>query len=439
MSALHNFCRIPVILIALIVFLNDHAVSQIKLSDGIYVDGYIRYRAEWDGRDFDSNTDMDTYSTLRTRLGFKAENIVENTVMYLMLGDSRTLGFEDPYLSGSHIGPNRFDNNVGAVQAYLEISDFFHPHLTLKLGRMENNMGRGRFFGPGNWNHNGPRTFDGFSLMYRTASASARFFNYWGYGGDRYWAEPGSNTDHYLSGIDWRFMKDSLQFLMLWDHDNKEILCESDGKYNDRLSLITLLGYYIWNNKSKGGNFWSLTIDAAYQLGNRGSVIGEADISAYMFVAGLSYTLLTPKKPWLGLAVDITSGDDGSDPGKNKYFQADYFSKHGSQGHMDYFKSVASKSLGLQDFIVRCGFAPMKQGSIAVDFHTFRYQESYISKADGQTANAIGYEIDTKTNYTLRKGLSLIYGLDVFFPSDDWGGIDADTALFSYLSFTLQF
>ncbi|MFC1556126.1 hypothetical protein ACFL67_03495 [candidate division KSB1 bacterium] len=430
----NGIAAIVTLTLTTLLLLQTFSHAQIKVTEGLFIDGYMRYRTEWDGKDFDHDTKLDSYSTLRTRIGLKAVNIVENTTMYLLLGDSRTLGFADPYISGSHIGQNKFDNNVGAVQAFIEIREFLRPDLTLKLGRMENNMGRGRFFGPGNWNVNGPRTYDGFSVHYAEKNASYRFFNFWGLGGDRHWAIPGENSDNYLTGLDLRFLEENLQFLLLWDRDNRRIFDITSGDRNKVLSQFTTMSFY----KYSVGH-WNFESDAAYQFGNRGFNTGKTDISAYMLSADLNYSIDNARKPVIGLAVDITSGDDGSDTGKSRYFSAEYFSKHGSQGQMDYFTNVLSKMNGLQDFILRFGFSPVESARTMIDLHKFRFQKAYNSAVDGSAVNNIGYEIDTKTDYTMREGLSMRYGLCLFLPSEDWQGKDTDLSLFSYLSFTLQF
>ncbi|MFC1492605.1 alginate export family protein [candidate division KSB1 bacterium] len=426
-------------MILLIVSGSTDSFAQIKIGEGLYLDGYMRYRMEADSRDFDSGTDVDTYSTLRTRLGLRAENVIDNTVFYIMIGDSRTMGYSDPYLAGHNIGPNKFDQNLGVVLAYLEVSEFLHESLTLKIGRIENNIGRMRIFGPGNWNVNGPRTYDGFSLLYDNNEYSFRFFNLWGYGGDRHWEESSLNEDHYLTGLDTRFLEEKLQLLFLWDHDDKPVLNQNNGSYNDLLSRYMLAGYYGWTQNNKDDNYWKFDLDMAYQFGDQAYYMGKKDISAYLATWDLSYRSVSGRKPWFGIGMDITSGDDGSDPGKIKYFTAEYFSKHGLQGHMDYFTSVSSKSLGLRSIILRGGFEPVENCILQVDLHRFTFAENYISLKDGSITNNVGKEIDISSDYLMRDGLSVRFGFDMFFPSDHWKGSDSDPGMFSYISLKAEF
>ncbi|MFC1564370.1 alginate export family protein [candidate division KSB1 bacterium] len=430
---------IALLVLFISVFNINTTFSQIKIGDGLYLDGYMRYRMEADGRDFDSGTNIDTYSTLRTRIGLRADNVIENTIFYLMIGDSRTLGFSDPNLAGYNIGPNRFDNNLGVVQAYVEIHEFLHESLTLKFGRMGNSIGRMRLFGPGNWNHNGPRTYDGLSIQYNNPDYSIRLFNLWGYGGDRHWEEPSLNEDHYLTGLDGRFFEENLQLLFLWDHDDKPVLNQNNGRYNNLFSRYMLAGYYGWTQSNSDAGYLKFDLDLAYQFGDQAFSGVNADISAYISTWDISYRFVSGKKPWFGIGMDITSGNDGSDAGKIKYFTADYFSKHNLQGHMDYFTSVSSKILGLRSIILRGGFDPADNFNLRADIHRFSFAEEYISLKDGTSVKTVGGELDITADYLMREGLSIRFGFDIFIPSEHWQGENADLGLFSYLSIKTEF
>jgi len=135
--------------------------GKVKIAEGIFLDAYFRPRVELDAMDFNSNTGFDSYATFRTRLGISLENLVENTILCLNIADSRSMGYNDPYLQGSPVAPNKSDQNLGVDIAYLETRELFHCGTMLRIGRMENNQGRERLFGPGNWSVYGPRTYDG--------------------------------------------------------------------------------------------------------------------------------------------------------------------------------------------------------------------------------------------------------------------------------------
>ncbi|MFC1477664.1 alginate export family protein [candidate division KSB1 bacterium] len=414
----------------------DRLSAQVEIGKGLTLDGYMRYRTEWDDRDFSGLRETDSYSTLRTRLGLKAEEIIESVTMYLLIGDSRTLGYSDPYLEGSPIGPISYDNGLGVTEAYVKIGDFFHPSLTAVLGRMQFNHGRNRFFGPGNWNVNGPRRYDGFYMQYAVPFGSVKAFRFWGMQGDRHWRPEPSNKDHMLSGIDVRLLREQLQLLLLCDHDAEETVSILDGSKNTHLKKYTFLGYY--GRKQQDGG-WKVDLDWAYQWGEQANLLGTSTIGAYMAAGDCAYYFDKNRSPWLGIGFDMTSGDDGSDPEKVSFFTAEYFSKHSFQGQMDYFMQVSAKQPGLQSLILRGGFAPDDRSRVTVDIHSFMYQEPYISLMDGEDTHAIGREIDITADYELRQGISMSFGLDLFFPSDHWAGPDSESTLFSYLSLTTQF
>lgn len=409
------------------------------IGEGLYLDGYMRYRFESDGRDFNRETKHDTYSTMRTRLGFRAEDVVENTTFYLMIGDSRRMGFSDPFMAGTNICPNSFNNDLGVIQVYMEVSDFLNNSLTLKIGRMENNVGRNRIFGPGNWSHNGPRTFDGLSLKYTHPKFSVRMFNFWGFGGDRHWEEPSLNEDHYLTGIDGIFFENHFHLLLLWDKDNKPVLDTTRQKYNDTLSRYLIAGYFSRTQEFLDNGYFGIDLDLAYQFGEQAYSGGVADISAYILTWDITYRNESKKKPWLGIGMDISSGDDVNDPGEINNFTADYFSKHSLQGHMDYFTCSSSTLLGLKSFILRCGLEPTEKFTIQADLHWFSYGKDYTSLKDGSGKKFLGNEIDITSGIFLREGLSAIIGFDMFFPSKHWKGNDAEPGYFYYMSLKAVF
>ena len=96
----HSIHLLSLILILAVVNMAD---SRVKIIEGINIDAEFRPRLELDGRDFDSETGFDAYSTYRTRIGLELDNLVRNTSLYIMVGDSRTMGYSDPYLTGEPV------------------------------------------------------------------------------------------------------------------------------------------------------------------------------------------------------------------------------------------------------------------------------------------------------------------------------------------------
>ncbi|MBI3195738.1 MAG: alginate export family protein, partial [Ignavibacteriae bacterium] len=122
--------------------------------------GEVRVRSEVDMRDFNNLTPANTYTLLRTRLGFEALP-VENVKVFLQTQDSRTFGME-----ANTQGDLK---NLDLHQGYVEVQKFISDEITLKLGRMELVYANERILGAVNW-HNIGRSFDGGLLKFNTES-----------------------------------------------------------------------------------------------------------------------------------------------------------------------------------------------------------------------------------------------------------------------------
>ena len=423
--------------------------AQTKVTDNIYIDAEFRPRLEFDQRNF-AATGFDSYATYRTRVGISFQDIVENTTVYLQLADSRLMGFSDPYLTGQNAGPNKWDNNIGVTKAFIEVKDIFGNHMFLKIGRMSNNQGRNRIFGPGNWNLYGPRTYDGVKIGQSREKISWNVWNFWGIGGDRHWNylqdSPGKfpnqnipfKADHTLTGFDLSAADGKINLLTFLDLDQMPVADTLNHKNNVAFSRLTMAANIKWRQYSSSGIWFDF--DAVYQFGKQAHGSGNGEISAYLVAADISYHLQKRHNPWLGFGFDITSGDDGQSPEKINDFYEFYFSKHTYQGNMDFFSNNSGiKSLGLQDFIVRAGFNPMKNLKFKLDFHHFQTQKSFISKVDQTYSTKLGQELDLTLDYLIRKGLKTRFGFDIFWPSEDWQGKNSQKSIFSFLTLTAFF
>lgn len=113
--------------------------------------GDIRVRSEVDMRDFNHRTAANTYTLLRTRLGFEAIPL-ENVRVFIQARDSRVFG-EEPHTLANF-------RNLDLHQGYVEIKKLFTDELTLRLGRQELAYANERLIGAVGW-HNVGRSFDG--------------------------------------------------------------------------------------------------------------------------------------------------------------------------------------------------------------------------------------------------------------------------------------
>ncbi|OGR04705.1 MAG: hypothetical protein A2284_17255 [Deltaproteobacteria bacterium RIFOXYA12_FULL_61_11] len=419
------------------------------------LDGQFRPRLEFDGRDFDADTPLDQYATFRTRLGFTLTDIVPNTIGYLRLSDSRSMGFTDPYNTGRPSPPNRQDTNLGAVEVWLELHDLGFPGSFFKIGRQDNNQGGERLIGPGDWQHTGPRTFDGLRLGYRGEPVKLALWHFYGKNGDRHWYAdqdelpqkykvPGDDEDftrdHTMTGFDLRLLADTVQLLYYLDRDAKQVQVTGRSATNDAWFRHTaaVYGEYLTKKTWRTEGGFASRGTASYQFGTLGRAEGEADISAWLLLGQVSYALPVPTTPWLGLTLDLTSGDAGTDPAKEHSFNDDYHSKHQYRGHMDLFSDPTSEpiSLGMLDLVATVGWQPLKQVSLQLDTHLFRTGEAYASRIDQSSQHVLGVEFDLLSRYVIQKGLEVGVGGCVFLPSEEWQG---DRAAFQYTTLNYVF
>src|ERR1035438_6515247 len=103
-------------------------------------DGQIQLRTELDGRDFSNKTYPLVFSSLRTRIGLKAD-ISDKIYLYTQLQDSRIFG-EEPNVTTSI-------KNVDLHQGYVKLIDPIDFPMSVQAGRFEMVYGTERFFGAG--------------------------------------------------------------------------------------------------------------------------------------------------------------------------------------------------------------------------------------------------------------------------------------------------
>ena len=262
-----------------------------------------------------------------------------------MIGDSRTMGYSNPYLTGYPVGPNKFDNNLGVIKAYFIVSGIFGKGSFLKIGRMSNDQGRALLFGPGNWNYFGPRSYDGIKAGIKRGALALNFWHFYGVNGDRHWYpmedDPAKSPnpeidykhDHTLTGIDVSLGEKKVNLLAYLDLDQESIADTIHSENHPAFTRVTS-AINIHLARTKTSVFW-LDADIAYQFGRMGYGGGNGLISAYIAAADGGWCFQRPLQAWIGIGFHILSGDDGKNPGRVTWFYDKYCSKHRVLGHMD--------------------------------------------------------------------------------------------------------
>ena len=282
--------NVVLILCALLLINASKASGKVVLGEGVTLEAEFRPRFEFDNRDFSNATGYDAYGTMRTRVGLHLENLIENTNLYLMIGDSRMLGYSNPYLTGMPPGPNGFDNNLGMNKVYIEVKDIWKQGTSVTIGRMSNDQGRGLIFGLGNWNLYGPRTYDGVKIGEKWNDHSFNIWSFYGVNGDRHWypesADPTRvpdkaidyKRDHTLNGMELSYMSNTINILLFQDLDQEMVADTIKFKRNISLNRFTAAANIDWVAKNKNHE---IDFDLGYQFGTMAYPGGNADISAY--------------------------------------------------------------------------------------------------------------------------------------------------------------
>ncbi len=387
----------------------------------IKFDGQIRVRSEADARDFNSDSDVNTFTLLRTRFGALIEPI-EDVEAYIQIQDSRAFGLEPSTLSNT--------SNIDLHQAYFEVRNLWNKPIRLKVGRQELAYGNERIIGPVGFSNVG-RVFDGakltlgkqgnfdlFSVILNESNTPVS--------GP---ATPAStagreNADNSFFGAYYKHRRNpdyNLDVYGLFElNQNETVPNEND------LTRFTLGGYA--NGKlSQAVNFES---ELALQVGQRQG----QDVRAFMLTGAVGYTFQTKNKPSLQLGYDYLSGMDAGD-NDYKAFDTLFATNHKFYGFMDYFINIPvnTSGAGLQDFMIKGKIPFAGKWTLNAHFHNFR-------TARGNEKD-LGNELDLLLNYKYNVAVTFTFGLAFFSPGElmEQSFSGNDLGVWSYSSLLLNF
>ena len=387
----------------------------------IKFNGQIRVRGEADGRDFNNDTSINTYTLLRTRFGAEAEPLADVSV-FIQIQDSRTLGQEPSTLSNT--------SNLDVHQAYFQINNLWNKPIHLKAGRQELVYGNERLIGAVGWSNVG-RTFDGIKWTYGrknkldvfgmiinesdTPVAGA--------------ATPASvlgrkDEGNYFYGLYYQYRRNpdyNLDIYGLYQLNLNETVAGEDD-----LRRATLGTY----NKGRLSNSLDFETELALQFGKRQG----QDVLAFMLTGAIAYTFQTANKPILRIGFDYLSGMDEDDE-DYKVFDNLFGTNHKFYGFMDYFINIPRNTdgQGLRDFMVKAKIPFAKKWDFNGHFHNFR-------AAKGDEKN-FGSEFDFILNYKYSSVASFVFGLAFFVPGDLMKAAftNDDIAVWSYTTLLVNF
>lgn len=370
------------ILIALPFILNAQSIYKFDLQ--------IRPRFEIDNKDFNSSTNPNTFTALRSRLGLSLK-ASDDVSAYVQLQDSRIFGEEASTLSNS--------KNLDVHQIFFKINNLFDLPVDVKVGRMELKYGSERFLGPVGW-HNVGRSFDGGVLTFKSCLFNADLIAAREY--ERF--NPADSLDqniYALMGDLFLFKEYKIQPFVIWQRVNPT-------NYLDRATL----GFYI------SGNLKNLKheIDFGYQTGSALISGREQDVSAMTFSFNANYTFSHSLKPFVGIQYDYASGDNNPLDNDYKAYVSLYPTGHKFFGYMDYFINLNNDAynLGISDIVLKCGIAPVKDLNVSLNYHIFRSVEEYVYT--GGSSYDFGTEADLTVKYNYNEYVDIQAGASLFAP-----------------------
>ncbi len=399
------------------------------------VTGQVRYRSEFDRRNFNSNMyKLEKFSFLRTRINVAAE-VAENAHAFVQFQDSRLIG--GMTAGGANQSATLADGkNVDVHQAYLKLDNLFGEGWGAQAGRFVVNFGNQRVFGEVGWDNVG-RSWEGVTSWYDNPSVKIAT---WALKAIEMKSLTG-NRDFDVYGYSVDLKKSKASFFGMLERNAKR-----DNIGNRTMNRFNF-GGHVKHTKNQidfeaNGVYQLGTISTAFAGASTKSIVGSAvalaptngetvlDIKAFLFTGELGYNFPGSKKARIALAVDIASGDDDATDTDYKTYNNLYYTGHKFRGYMDYF--LKSNSGGLMDLIFRSKFSPTNGWIVKSDVHYFKTLQDYIDFNAVATTD-VGIEIDITVITTRVKGAKIVNGLSVFLPKDSFAkALDSDPGIWGY-------
>jgi hypothetical protein len=183
-----------------------------------------------------------------------------------------------------------------------------------------------------------------------------------------------------------------------------------------------IYGKGVWSRYTVGSNLFgtaarkiNFALSAFYQGGKyrEGTALDE-----YLVSASALYSI--GRKWSIGPGVDMTSGNDGSDPSKKfQRFDPLYGTPHKFWGFMDYFYVADGFGAnGLIDYYLKARYKAKDNLLLSVDAHRFVLPNA-VKATDGKVMEkALGTEVDLVLNYSMTKQINIELGYSKMFTTE---------------------
>ena len=349
--------------------------------DNLKVSGQFRYRYHLSASDFDSETDANTFSVMRTRLNV-AINPADDVQAFVQYQDSRTTGTETNTLTDGTA--DAFDLHQG----YVKVDNLFALPVDLKLGRYEVALGPQRLVGSVGW-HNIGRSFDGVTFTYHNPLFDVDLFSF------KTFEDADDELDVFVRG--------AYANMKLENYKAQAFFILDDER--------STYGVY-----AKGEIFPGLTHETEFAM-QSGTVedvdpsIGDVDQAGMLYAFNFTYDM---NGILLSAGYDHVSGND-TDTEENEAFSTLYATNHKYYGYMDYFLNIPAHTnkLGLNDIHFRVSKLKFAGIAAQLDFHLF---SSEFENDNGDTD--FGSEFDVTLVKKYNDNVKFVAGYSIFTPGN---------------------
>lgn len=177
-----------------------------------------------------------------------------------------------------------------------------------------------------------------------------------------------------------------------------------------------------WSRYTVGANIFGtakrklgFAVSAFYQGGKYRE---GTKLSEYLLSASTQYAV---GRKWnVGPGVDITSGNNGSDPSKKfQRFDPLYGTPHKFWGYMDYFYVADGFGAnGLVDYYLKAKYKAKDNLTLSMDAHEFVLPSAVTNNDGKELSKKLGTEIDLVFVYNMTKAITLEGGYSAMFSTD---------------------
>ena len=394
------------------------------------IDGQTRIREYVEmNRNFSSDDKTSTFAVMRTRLGFSLETggAVSG---YLQLQDTRAFGEPQNTLTTLE--------QVDLHQGFLVIENVFPGQTVLRVGRTEMNYFRQRQVGAVGWNDYG-RSFDGARFEIPVSDkgwfhAFAMKTNETGFStpgaGSTTDAGMGRETAFFGGYFHLDVNDETRAEVYVFDfHVDDGDLMDGGGAVlveDNTGNLFTAGATFDYKGSDNGIHVYG---EGAMQFGSTPDVTMEGDgvdYAGWAAYGGVTYQLPGDGlKPYVGVEVNVASGDDGSDDGETNDYQQLFPTAHAPLGYQD----LVSWS-NIMEYNVRLGMKPTSQWHTYADFHVFQVNEVAGNwyalggplfgaprlSGNADFDSALGNELDVVVTYRVDQNLSFLAKFALWMP-----------------------